>query len=182
MKTENLKKQLLAKLESKYGKGSKNTNTDNGLYWNVKKDHRFIFFAPDYDRLIIVNNTNLSKTCYWDMMNGAIDFGGCNMNAYTKELLKNTHQKKEANDRPSVKVDKDWNFNHFVLGKTTEKEFMSSSTIQNFERVITVMAVRLRLRKYPTAIMINPFMSIFLQAKIMVKIRQPTITFRILNG
>ena len=51
------------------------------------------------------------------MMNGAIDFGGCNMDAYTKELLKNTHPKKEANDKPSVKVDKDWNLNHFVLGK-----------------------------------------------------------------
>jgi len=74
MKTGNLKKQLLAILEKKYGKGTKNPNTDNGLYWNVKEGHRFIFFAPDYDRLIVLNNTNLSKTCYWDAMNGSIDF------------------------------------------------------------------------------------------------------------
>lgn len=138
MKTGNLKKQLLAKLESKYGKGTKNTNTDNGLYWTVKEGQRFIFFAPDYDRLIILNNTSLSKTCYWDAMNGAIDFGGCNMDSYTKELLKNTHFKKEAIDKPTVKIDKDWNLNYFVLGKTTEQDFVSSSTNQGFEKMIVI--------------------------------------------
>lgn len=138
MKTGNLKKQLLAKLESKYGKGTKNPNTDNGLYWNVKKEQRFIFFAPDYDRLIVLNNTNLSKTCYWDIMNGTIDFGGCNMDAYTKELLKNTPSKKEVTDKPTVKIDKDWNLNKFVLGKTTEQDFISSSTNRNFERVMVI--------------------------------------------
>ena len=138
MKTENLKKQLLAKLESKYGKGTKNPNTDNGLYWNVKKEQKFIFFAPDYDRLIVLNNANLSKTCYWDIMNGAIDFGGCKMEEYTKELLKNTHPKKEATDKRRVKVDKDWNLNDLVLGKTTEQDFLSSSTNQNFERMMVM--------------------------------------------
>ncbi|RZK72947.1 MAG: hypothetical protein EOO85_18430 [Pedobacter sp.] len=136
MKTENLKNQLLAKLESKYGKGTKNPNTDNGLYWNVKKEQRFIFFAPDYDRLIVLNNTNLSKTCYWDIMNGTIDFGGCKMEEYAKELLKNTYPKKEGTDKRTVKVDKDWNFNDFVLGTTTEQDFLSSSTNQNFQRVV----------------------------------------------
>lgn len=43
MKTESLKKQILAKLESKYGKGTQNPNTDNGIYWNVKKEHKYIF-------------------------------------------------------------------------------------------------------------------------------------------
>lgn len=138
MKTGNLKKQLLAVLEKKYGKGTKNTNTDNGLYWIVKQGHRFIFFAPDYDRLIILNNISLSKTCYWDAVNGSIDFGGCNMDSYTRELLKNTHPKKEAIDKPVVKIDKDWNLNYFVLGKTTEQDFVSSSTNQGFEKMIVI--------------------------------------------
>lgn len=138
MKTEDLKKQLLAKLESKYGKGTKNPNTDNGLYWNLKKEHRFIFFAPDYDRLVVLNNAELSKTCYWDIMNGAIDFGGCNMDAYMKELLKNSRPKKQATDKSTVKVDKEWNLNHFVLGKTTEQDFVSSPVNQNFERMLTI--------------------------------------------
>jgi hypothetical protein len=29
----------------------------------------------DYGRLIILNNTNFSKTYYWDSMTGIIDFG-----------------------------------------------------------------------------------------------------------
>lgn len=97
MKTEDFKKQILAKLESRYGKATKNPNTDNGLYWNVAKEQKYIFFAPDYDRLIVLNSTDLSKTCYWDIMNGTIDFGGCDQEAYTKELLKNT-----SPDRKSV--------------------------------------------------------------------------------
>jgi len=138
MKTRNLKKQLLAILEKKYGKGTKNANTNNGLYWNVEEGHRFIFFATDFDRLIILNNTRLSKTCYWDAMNGAIDFGGCNMDSYTKQLLRNTYLKKEAIDKPTVKIDKDWNLNYFVLGKTTEQDFVSSSINQGFEKMIVI--------------------------------------------
>ncbi|RWW96716.1 hypothetical protein [Flavobacterium cerinum] len=138
MKTEKLKKQILTKLEKKYGKGIKNPNTDNGLYWNLKEANKFIFFAPDYDRLIILNNTDLSKTCYWDIMNGTIDFGGCNKEEYTKELLKNAHPKKERTEKLAVRIDKDWNLNDFVVGKTTEQDFLSSSTNQNFERMIVI--------------------------------------------
>lgn len=82
-KTE-IKKFLIAK----YGKGTKNPNTDNGLYWNIKSENKYIFFAPDYDRLIILNNTNMSKTCYWDNMNGMIKFGNsdCDTETYFKEM------------------------------------------------------------------------------------------------
>ena len=75
-------------LTSKYGKGTKNPNTDNGLYWNIKSENKYIFFAPDYDRLIILNKTNLSKTCYWDNTNGMIDFGtgNCQAEDYFKEM------------------------------------------------------------------------------------------------
>ncbi|MEJ5146851.1 hypothetical protein [Sphingobacterium sp. MYb388] len=138
MKTEDLKKQILAKLESRYGKGTKNPNTDNGLYWNVAKEQKYIFFAPDYDRLIVLNSTDLSKTCYWDIMNGTIDFGGCDQEAYTKELLKNTSPEKEVTEKPVVKIDKDWNLNQLVVGKTTEQEFVSSATNKNFERTVVI--------------------------------------------
>ncbi|WDF56171.1 hypothetical protein [Mucilaginibacter sp. KACC 22063] len=50
--------------------------------------HRYIFFAPDYDMLIVMDNAHLSKTCYWDSMNGIIDFGGCNIEEYKKDLFK----------------------------------------------------------------------------------------------
>lgn len=82
-KTE-IKKLLIAK----YGKGTKNPNNDNGLYWNIKSENKYIFFAPDYDRLIILNNSNMSKTCYWDNMNGMIKLGNtdCETESYFKEM------------------------------------------------------------------------------------------------
>jgi len=138
MKTDDFKKQILAKLESRYGKGTKNPNTDNGLYWNVAKEQKYIFFAPDYDRLIVLNSTDLSKTCYWDIMNGTIDFGGCDQEAYTNELLKNTSPEKEVTEKPVVKIDKDWNLNQLVVGKTTEQEFASAATNKNFERTVVI--------------------------------------------
>ncbi|WP_300670221.1 hypothetical protein [Soonwooa sp.] len=75
-------------LISKYGKGTKNPNNDNGLYWNIKSENKYIFFAPDYDRLIVLNNADLSKTCYWDNMNGMIKFGNadCDTETYFKEM------------------------------------------------------------------------------------------------
>ncbi len=78
-------KQLLTK---KYGKGTQNPNTDHGLYWNIRNENKYIFFAPDYDRLIILNSKNLSKTCYWDIMNGIINMGEgqCNSDQYFKEM------------------------------------------------------------------------------------------------
>ncbi|KFF02796.1 hypothetical protein, partial [Chryseobacterium luteum] len=78
-------KQLLTK---KYGKGTKNPNTDNGLYWNVQKENKYIFFAPDYDRLIILNSKNLSKSCYWDIQNGIISIGTekCDSEKYFSEM------------------------------------------------------------------------------------------------
>ncbi|WP_172283157.1 hypothetical protein [Chryseobacterium sp. LAM-KRS1] len=138
MKTPALKKEILKKLESRYGKGIKNPNTDNGLYWNVKKDNRYIFYAPDYDRLIILNNTNLSKTCYWDAMNGLIDFGGCDNESYTKELTKNRTDSKDIKDKPVIKIDKSWNINGLALGISTEADFVKSSLNKNFERITTV--------------------------------------------
>lgn len=81
-----LTSQLLGELTRLYGKGTKNPNTDNGLYWNLAKENKFIFFAPDYDRLIVLNNSRLSKTCYWDNINGLIDFGGCNKEKYLEDL------------------------------------------------------------------------------------------------
>jgi len=37
-----------------------------------------------------------------------------------------------------VKIDKDWNLNKFVLGKTTEQDFVSSSTNQGFEKMLVL--------------------------------------------
>nr|WP_314492582.1 hypothetical protein [uncultured Chryseobacterium sp.] len=84
-KNQNEVKLLLTK---KYGNGTKNPNTDNGLYWNVKNENKYIFFAPDYDRLIILNSKNLSKTCYWDIQNGVINIGSekCDSDRYFKEM------------------------------------------------------------------------------------------------
>ena len=41
IESQNLKTEILKKLQSKYGKGTKNPNTDHGLYWNIK--NKFIF-------------------------------------------------------------------------------------------------------------------------------------------
>lgn len=86
-KNQNEVKQLLTK---KYGNGTKNLNTDNGLYWNVRNENRYIFFAPDYDRLIVVNSKDISKTCYWDIQNGIINIGTgkCDSDKYFKEMGK----------------------------------------------------------------------------------------------
>lgn len=81
-----LKGQVLKELTRLYGKGKKNPNTDNGLYWNLPEENKFVFFAPDYDRLIVLNNSQLSKTCYWDSLNGLIDFGGCDKEEYLEDL------------------------------------------------------------------------------------------------
>jgi hypothetical protein len=86
IRSDQIKNDLKNVLIKKYGPGTKNPNTDHGLYWNIKKDHKYIFFAPDYDRLIVLNNSGLSKTCYWDLMNGVIDFGNCNKEQYVQEL------------------------------------------------------------------------------------------------
>jgi hypothetical protein len=88
LKTDEIKSKIKSELVKLYGQGTKNPNTDNGLYWYLKKENKFVLFAPDYDRLIIINNTNISKTCYWDNMNGLIDFGGCNKDEYDRTLLK----------------------------------------------------------------------------------------------
>ncbi|WP_268846378.1 hypothetical protein [Flavobacterium aestivum] len=130
-----LKSEILKKIELKYGKGTKNPNTDNGLYWNVKKENKYIFFAPDYDRLIILNNTNLSKTCYWDIFNGSIDFGGCDNEKYIKELTQNSTKPEDVKNKPIIKIDKNWNVNNLITGKSTEEEFLKSQTSKDFERV-----------------------------------------------
>ncbi|MDQ8012998.1 MAG: hypothetical protein REI96_11155 [Flavobacterium nitrogenifigens] len=130
-----LKLDILKKIELKYGKGTKNPNTDNGLYWNVKKENKYIFFAPDYDRLIILNSTNLSKTCYWDIFNGLLDFGGCDNEKYMKELVKNSTKPEDVRNKPVVKIDKNWNLNNLVTGKSTEDDFLKSPTSKNFERI-----------------------------------------------
>lgn len=76
-----------------YGNGTKNPNTDNGLYWDIKNENKYIFFAPDYDRLIVLNSRNLSKTCYWDNQNGMIAFGSenCEIDTYIKEMSPSKH-------------------------------------------------------------------------------------------
>jgi hypothetical protein len=135
MKTPSLKSEILKKIELKYGKGTKNQNTDKGLYWNVKKENKYIFFAPDYDRLIILNSTNLSKTCYWDTFNGLIDFGGCDNEKYTQELMKNSTKPEDVKDKPVLKIDKNWNVNNLIVGKSTEDDFVKSQTNKNFERM-----------------------------------------------
>ncbi len=140
MKNQSLKSQILKKIVLKYGKGTKNPNTDNGLYWNVKKENKYIFFAPDYDRLIILNNTNLSKTCYWDTFNGLIDFGGCDNEKYTQELVKNSTKPEDVKDKPIIKVDKNWNINALIINKSTESDFVKSETNKNFERMLTTDA------------------------------------------
>ncbi|ASK29057.1 hypothetical protein CEY12_02570 [Chryseobacterium sp. T16E-39] len=137
MKTPNLKKEVLKKLENKYGKGIKNPNTDHGFYWNLKKENKYIFYAPDYDRLIVLNNTNLSKKCYWDSMNGLIDFGGCDNEAYTKDLTKNRTDSKDIKNKPVLTIDKNWNISGLTLGTSSEADFVKSSLNKNFERMIT---------------------------------------------
>jgi hypothetical protein len=135
MKTPSLKSEILKKIELKFGKGTKNPNTDKGLYWNVKKENKYIFFAPDYERLIILNNTNLSKTCYWDTFNGRIDFGGCDNEKYIQELMKNSTKTQDTKNKPIIKIDKNWNVNNLIVGKSTEDDFVKSETNKNFERM-----------------------------------------------
>ncbi|UOE50833.1 hypothetical protein MTO98_07055 [Mucilaginibacter sp. SMC90] len=86
LKTKTLQSAVLKELIKLYGPGTKNPNTDNGLYWNVKARHLFVFYAPDYHWLIVANNTHLYKNCFWDSSTGNIDFGGCDIKAYQKFL------------------------------------------------------------------------------------------------
>jgi len=136
LKTPEIQTNILKKLEAKYGKGTKNPNTDNGLYWNIKTQNKFIFYAPDYSRLILLNNTDLSKTCYWDIMNGLIDFGGCNNEKYMADLMKNATKPEDVKEKPTIKIDKDWNINGVIVGRTTEEDFLKSATNKRFERII----------------------------------------------
>lgn len=138
MKTTSLKAEILKKIQLKYGMGTKNPNTDNGLYWNVRKENKFIFFAPDYDRLIILNNSNLSKSCYWDTFNGLIDFGNCDNQKYTQELVNNATKPEDVKDKPIILVDKNWNANNLIVGKSTEDDFLKSETNKKFERVVEI--------------------------------------------
>lgn len=135
IETKKLQIDVLKKLQSKYGEGTKNPNTDHGLYWNIKNENKYIFYAPDYGRLIILNNTNLSKTCYWDTFNGLIDFGGCNNETYTQELIKNATKPEDVKNKPKIKIDKNWNINGLVVGKTNEIDFVKSKTNISFERI-----------------------------------------------
>jgi len=136
LKTPEIQTNILKKLEAKYGKGTKNPNTDNGLYWNIKTQNKFIFYAPDYSRLILLNNTDLSKTCYWDIMNGLIDFGGCNNEKYMADLMKNATKPEDVKEKPTIKIEKDWNINGVIVGRTTEEDFLKSATNKRFERII----------------------------------------------
>lgn len=140
MKNSTLKSEILKKIQLKYGKGIKNPNTDNGLYWNIKKENKYIFFAPNYDRLIILNNANLSKSCYWDTFNGLIDFGGCDNEKYTQELIKNSTKPENIKDKPLIRVDKNWNINSLIINKSRESDFVKSETNKNFKRMLTTDA------------------------------------------
>lgn len=156
MNDKNLQKEFLKKIESRYGKGTKNPNTDHGLYWNLKKEHKYIFFAPDYDRLIVLNNTNLSKTCYWDLVNGLIDFGGCDNELYNKELKKNTTKAEDVKNKPKIVIDNNWNIGAFTLGKSDESSFVRSSLNKHFERTSVLDNV------HPQLIYKNHYNNIFL--------------------
>ncbi|WP_104381175.1 hypothetical protein [Sphingobacterium sp. HMA12] len=138
LKTPELQANILKKLEAKYGKGTKNPNTDNGLYWNIKTQNKFVFYAPDYRRLIILNNTDLSKSCYWDIMNGLIDFGGCDNEKYMADLMKNATKPEDVKEKPTIKIDKNWNINALIVGKTTEEDFVKSATNKRFERITEI--------------------------------------------
>lgn len=138
LKTPELQTNILKKLEAKYGKGTKNPNTDNGLYWNIKAQNKFVFYAPDYRRLIILNNTDLSKSCYWDIMNGLIDFGGCDNEKYMADLVKNATRPEDVKEKPTIKIDKNWNINGLIVGKTTEEDFLKSATNTRFERIAEI--------------------------------------------
>ena len=135
MESQELKAALLDKIESKYGKGTKNPNTENGQYWNIENEDKFIFFAPDYDRLIILNNTHLSKSCYWDSFNGMIDLGGCDQEKYLQSLVKNATKPEDVQNKPQLTIDKDWNINGLVMGKSTEEDFERSPLHSSFERM-----------------------------------------------
>ncbi|MFD2907112.1 hypothetical protein ACFSX9_00040 [Flavobacterium ardleyense] len=135
MKTASLKSDILKKIQAKYGKGLKNPNTDNGLYWNVKSEHKYIFYAPDYDKLIILNNEYLSKTCYWDTFNGLIDFGGCDNAQYMQELVKNATKPEDVKNKPIIKIDKNWSINNLIVGQSNEGDFVKSETNKNFDRM-----------------------------------------------
>lgn len=138
MDTTDRKKEILKKIELKYGKGTKNLNTDNGLYWNLKKQNKYIFYAPDYNRLIILNCTNLSKTCYWDVVNGLIDFGGCDKENYFKDLLVNTTKPEDIKNKPKIKIGKNWNINGLTIGQSNENDFKKSTINKNFERATVI--------------------------------------------
>lgn len=138
MKTSEFKNEILKKLENKYGKGTKNPNTDNGLYWNLKKQRIYIFYSPDYDRVTILNNTKLSKTCYWDTFNGLIDFGGCSNENYFKELLINSTKPENMKNKPVLTIHNDWSINDITIGKSNENDFTKSKTSKNFERNIVI--------------------------------------------
>lgn len=138
MKTSEFKNEILKKLENKYGQGTKNPNTDNGLYWNLKKQGRYIFYSPDYDRVTILNNTKLSKTCYWDTFNGLIDFGGCSNENYFKELLINSTKPENMKNKPVLTIHNDWSINDITIGKSFSFDFPKSKTSKNFERNIVI--------------------------------------------
>jgi hypothetical protein len=88
IKTEALQSAILKGLSKLYGPGTKTPDTDHGLYWYLKAQHRLVFYAPDYRDLLVVDNTHLSKNCFWDRSTGNVDLGGCNMVQYKSNLLK----------------------------------------------------------------------------------------------
>lgn len=88
IKKEALQSAILKELIKLYGPGTKTPDTDHGLYWNLKAQHRLVFYAPDYRDLLVVDNTHLSKNCFWDPSTGNVDLGNCNMVQYKSTLLK----------------------------------------------------------------------------------------------
>lgn len=88
LQTKELQLAILKELLKLYGPGTKNPGTDHGLYWNLKSLHRFVFYAPDYKVLIVVDNTHLSKNCFWDFTTGDLDLGGCDMVHYKANIFK----------------------------------------------------------------------------------------------
>lgn len=126
LEKKEIKNKIRKTLIKSYGEGTRNPNSENGLYW--KLENKYIFFAPDYNRLTILNNSNLSGECYWDNMNGFLNFSNCNKEKYFKNLMSNHMVQKEDVKNIKLNIDSNWNINKIYLNRSDITTFKNSST------------------------------------------------------
>jgi hypothetical protein len=88
LRTKSSQTIIAKELTTLYGGGTQIPKVDNSFYWNLEDLHRYVFYSPVYRELIVVDNTHLSKNCFWDPSFGTIDLGGCDIDQYKAELLK----------------------------------------------------------------------------------------------